>query len=153
MSRADLSQPADGGTDSAITSAFRSTRLHRDLGVTIEPCTDGVILRGQVGEQFARGDGLTTMHGGGVATLLDSALVWAAVVTTKRIWSTVDLRIDYLRPVPLGEVEVRGTVVYAGSTIARCRADLLDGDQRVLACAVATLAAEKVRPPAPSESA
>jgi uncharacterized protein (TIGR00369 family) len=146
---------AEPGTDAAaaITRAFRSTQLHRDLEVGIEPCADGVKLRGRVGERFARGDGLPTMHGGGVAALLDSALVWAVVVTTQRIWTTVDLRIDYLRPVPLGEVEVRGTVVRAGSSIARSRAELLDNTGHLLACAVATLAAEKVQPPKAPETA
>jgi uncharacterized protein (TIGR00369 family) len=67
-------------------------------------------------------------------------------VSTQRIWSTVDLRIDYLRPVRLGDVEVRGTVVHAGSSIARCRAELLDGEGRMVACGVATLAAEKAQP-------
>jgi uncharacterized protein (TIGR00369 family) len=86
--------------------------------------------------------GLETMHGGGVATLLDSATTLAVVAETQRRWATVDLRVDYLRPTRLGAVEVIGVVVHAGSSVARARAELRDSTGRPTAVGLATLVAE-----------
>jgi uncharacterized protein (TIGR00369 family) len=78
------------------------------------------------------------MHGGGVATLLDSALTYAVIAETGRLWATVDLRVDYLRSVPLGDLEVTATVVHLGTTVSRCRAELRDASGRLAAVGIAT---------------
>ena len=126
----------------ALEQGFMATPLHRALGVSIEQCNGGVVFRGTIGNDFARADGLTALHGGAIATLLDSATTFAAIAETGRLWATVDLRVDYLRPARLGEVEVIGTVVRAGSNIARTRAELRDSSGKVAAVAIATLAAD-----------
>ncbi len=141
-----------GETDPAVVAAFQATALHRDLGATIETRENGVLLRARVGDRFARGDGLSVMHGGGIATLLDSATVWAAVTVTQRLWATADLRVDYLRPVRLGEVEVVANLLQVGSTIARSCAELRDSTGRVAATAVATLVADKAKISPPSDA-
>lgn len=126
-----------------LNQAFQSTALHRDLGVELSVNVDGIVLSGSIGPAFARGDGLDSLHGGSVATLLDSALTYAAIAQTRRLWSTVDLRVDYLRPARLGDVEVTATVLHAGASVARCRADMRDASGRLVAVGVATFVGDR----------
>lgn len=83
-----------------------------------------------------------TVHGGILATLLDSA-AGCAVHTTLEAgvgYTTVDLSVTYLRPVtretPL--LHCTGEVVHAGRTIATARAEVRDEDGRLYATATAT---------------
>lgn len=126
-----------------IAALFAMTPLHRRLGVAVSKVEGGVLFSGEVDPEFARADGMPFLHGGAVGTLLDSAATFALVAETGKVWATVDLRVDYLRPVPLGAVEVRGTVVRAGSAIGRAGAELRDAEGNLCATAVATFAAER----------
>jgi uncharacterized protein (TIGR00369 family) len=136
-----------GGTpdDFPLETAFLSTPLHRALGVSISRTAEGILLSGEVDSSFARGDGLNTLHGGAVATLLDAATVWAAVASTSSLWMTLDLRIDYIRPAPIGPLEVVGSVLHRGRTVSRARAELRDGEGRLAAIGLATLIAQQPR--------
>jgi uncharacterized protein (TIGR00369 family) len=146
----DPSQPAHQAAETtdkqklerSLKQAFKLTPLHRDLGVELEMTSGGVTLRGEVGQRFARMDGMDTLHGGAVAALLDSGTTLAAVAHTKQRWATADLRIDYLRPVPLGPIEVSAKVLHAGTRISRAQAELHDKSGRLCAVAIATLLAE-----------
>lgn len=122
---------------------FARTELHRHLGVTIERAPGGVRLAGSVDPVWARLEGAPFLHGGAVATMLDSASTFALIAETGRIWATVDMRVDYLRPASLEGVEVVATVVRAGGTIGRAQAELRDGSGKVCATATATFAAER----------
>ena len=84
-------------------------------------------------------EGTDMLHGGVVAAMLDTAATFALIAATGIDWSTVDLRIDYLRPAPVGPLVVRGTVVHAGRRFARARAELTEPrNGRLLAEAVGT---------------
>lgn len=128
---------------SFLAAAFQRTAIHRALGVRVERSEGGVTLKGTVGSDFARADGLESLHGGAVATLLDSATNFAIMAETKQAWATVDFRVDYIRPTKLGEVEVRASVVQAGSSVGRARAELWDSTGKLTAMAVATLLVDK----------
>jgi uncharacterized protein (TIGR00369 family) len=122
---------------------FSRTPLHRALGVEITRMEGGVVLKGTVGAAFARADGLDSLHGGAIATLLDSATNFAILAETGRPWATLDFRVDYLRPTKLGPIEVRATVVQAGATIGRSRAELRDSTGKLTAVATATMAGDR----------
>ena len=141
------SNSKDPSSDSFWNKTFRRTPLHRALGMNVERIEGGIVFRGVVGSDFVRADGLDTLHGGAIATLLDSATTFAIAAETKQAWATVDLRIDYLRPTKLGEVEVLATVIQAGSTVGRTRAELKDATGRVTAVATATLLVDKSAAP------
>jgi uncharacterized protein (TIGR00369 family) len=126
-----------------LVELFSTTPLHRGLGVAVQALEDGVRLAGEIPDTWARADDMPYLHGGTVATLLDSAATFALIAVTQKLWATVDMRVDYLRPVPLGPVEARGTVVRAGSSIGRARAELRDGGGALCATAVATFAADR----------
>jgi uncharacterized protein (TIGR00369 family) len=83
-----------------------------------------------------------TVHGGIVATLLDSALGCAVQTTLAEGvgYTTVALEVKYLRPVALdaGELRAEATVVHAGRRQATAEARLTDRAGRVLATATTT---------------
>jgi uncharacterized protein (TIGR00369 family) len=83
-----------------------------------------------------------TVHGGIIATLLDSALGCAvqSVLPPDTGYTTLGLEVKYLRAVPLdaGELQATGTVVHAGRRQATADGRLTDRDGRVLATATTT---------------
>jgi uncharacterized protein (TIGR00369 family) len=83
-----------------------------------------------------------TVHGGIIATLLDSALGCAVqtVLPAGAGYTTLGLEVKYLRPVAVdaGELRATGTVVHAGRRQATATAELTDSDGRLLATATTT---------------
>lgn len=137
------SHAQDGQDVSRLDAIFHRTPIHRALGVHLERLENGVALKGAIGTEFARQDGLNFLHGGAVATLLDSATNFAVFSETRQAWATIDLRVDYIRPTALGDIEVRAWVVHAGASVGRARAELRDGSGKLTAVATATLLADK----------
>lgn len=80
------------------------------------------------------------VHGGLASTILDSAM-WLALHSTMPVatfCSTLQLSVNYVRPVPIGEGEVRaeGRAVYHGRRAASATGTLTDANGAV--CAHAT---------------
>ena len=77
-----------------------------------------------------------TVHGGWAAAILDSALALAALSTLEadQGFTTVDIRINYLRPLSIetGEVRAEGRVLQAGRRLAYCEAKLTDRAGKLL---------------------
>ena len=77
-----------------------------------------------------------TVHGGWAATILDSALALATLSTLEadQGFTTVDIRINYLRPLSIetGEVRAEGRVLQGGRRLAYCEAKLTDGAGRII---------------------
>lgn len=132
--------------DDDLAGLFMGIPLHRRLGVTISRSPGGIRLTGLIGEDWARFDGATELHGGVVAALLDSAATFCLLADTGRVWATVDLRIDYLRPAAVGHIEVVAAVVRAGRTVARAHAELRDAGRQLCATTTGTFAAQQAAP-------
>jgi uncharacterized protein (TIGR00369 family) len=77
-----------------------------------------------------------TVHGGWGAAILDSALALSvfSIVEADQGFTTVDIRINYLRPltVETGEVRAEGRVLQAGRRLAYCEAKLVDRDGKLI---------------------
>lgn len=83
-----------------------------------------------------------TVHGGIMATVLDSAMT-AAVLSTLEIGfacATLELKVNFVRPVTgaAGVLRAEGSVIHLGSSIATAEGRLLDGGRRLCAHAVGT---------------
>lgn len=78
-----------------------------------------------------------SVHGGVVATLLDSAAGCAvhSVLPTGVGYTTLDLSVKFLRQLTVETGEVRATawVVHSGRTTALAHAELTDADERLIA--------------------
>ncbi|CAG1008087.1 acyl-CoA thioesterase [Myxococcaceae bacterium] len=131
-------------TGSELGALFASASFHRTLGATISSEREGVEIRAALDSRFESIPG--RLHGGVVASLLDSAGTWALVAKTGEVFTTVDLRVDYLRPTSPGNVVVSGTIVSCGMSVARASASLVDGEGRL--CATATGTFVRVAPEA-----
>jgi len=102
-----------------------AARLHRELEMRVQFAGGGsVVIEAVAGAAHLNAEGSCAVHGGIVATLLDAAATFALIALDGDDWSTVDLRIDYLRPVPAGPLSVSGEVVHAGRRVGRASAAL-----------------------------
>ena len=86
---------------------------------------------------------LGTVHGGVLATLIDTATYWAAFLTLPEDTGlvNVDLKLNYLRPVSGGVLIAEGRCLRAGRTISYAESHVRDGDDRLVAHGTSTLMA------------
>ncbi len=107
---------------------LRLTRLHRD-GIRIE-CTLRSDLRNNAG----------AAHGGVPATMADAAVGIAIQrhFGGKRRITTVELKINYFRPVIEGRIFARSHLLRIGSTLCTGSVDLVDDHSRAIATAIVT---------------
>lgn len=114
--------------------------VHRALHMTIVSTDSGVHLTARTGSDHLGSADSDLVHGGVIATLLDTAATFALIAHTETDWVTVDLRVDYLRPVRVGHTSITGTVRRAGRSLGRAESALSDASGRVCATAVGTFA-------------
>lgn len=110
------------------------------LGARVEDGGDGAAtLVFQVREEHLNPAG--TLHGGVVATLVDTAMGQAVRTTTDdgEVPATSQLTVTYLRPGQPGSLRVRGRVRTRGRHLTVCEADV-EQDGQAVAHAVATFA-------------
>lgn len=113
---------------------------NRPFDMTVTETGSGVRFAARTGPDHLSSPDGDVVHGGIVATLLDTAATFALIAQTGTDWVTVDLRVDYLRPVRVGQTSITGTVLRAGRSLGRAQAALSDGENRVCATAVGTFA-------------
>lgn len=113
--------------------------LHAAIGrFTVRMTGDDVVIAGALDPASENGAGTGVAHGGALATLLDTALTFALIASADRDWTTVDLRVDYLRAVVIGEISVRARVVHAGRRTGRAEGEIVDASGAVCARAIGT---------------
>ena len=80
------------------------------------------------------------VHGGLVATLLDTAMGGAAwtVLDEHEVFLTADLRVEFLRSARPGTLRAEAGVVRRGGRVVFCEAWLFDADDRHLAASRCT---------------
>ncbi len=78
-----------------------------------------------------------SVHGGWTAAVLDTAMALSnlSLLGGDQSFTTLDIRINYLRPITIetGEVMAHGSVIQSGRRIAYCEAKLVDGAGKLLA--------------------
>jgi len=83
-----------------------------------------------------------TVHGGYVATLLDSAMGCAVHTTLPagQGYTTLEFKVNFVRPVldTTGELRAEGVVIHAGKRTATAESRLLDGAGKLYAHATTT---------------
>ncbi|MGX5655342.1 PaaI family thioesterase [Geodermatophilus nigrescens] len=110
------------------------------LGARMREGDDGAaVLDFEVRDEHLNPAG--TLHGGVLATLVDTAMGQAVRTTTGEgeVPATSQLTVTYLRPGKPGPLEVRGRVRTRGEHLTICEADV-EQEGRALAHAVATFA-------------
>lgn len=119
----------------------RPSGLATLLGMETELVEDGrVVFLFEAAEHLANPFG--TVHGGIVATVLDSAMGMAALTMTPdgAATTTATLEVKYLRPIATdaGRLRAEGVVVHAGRRVVTAEGRLAGPDGRLLATATTT---------------
>lgn len=110
------------------------------IGARVTDADDGSArITFEVREEHLNAAG--TLHGGVVATLVDTAMGQAVRTTTEdgEVPATSQLTVTYLRPGKTGALAVTGRVRSRGAHLTVCEADV-EQDGKELAHAVATFA-------------
>ena len=81
-----------------------------------------------------------TLHGGILATLADTAMgmAYAASLEPNETFTTLELKINFLRPVWSGRLRATGHVVQGGRTVGLTECDVVDDKDRLVARASST---------------
>ena len=85
---------------------------------------------------------LGVVHGGNLATLIDSAAFWACYVSMGSDddgLASVDLKLNYLAPARVEGLRSTGTLIKAGKTLSYAEADVRTSDGRLVAHGTSTL--------------
>jgi uncharacterized protein (TIGR00369 family) len=106
------------------------------LGIWITEVSEGrVVFAAEPGEYHY--NPLGTVHGGVMATLLDSALGCAvqSLLPAGTTYTTLELKVNYLRPVTVktGMVYAEGKIIHLGGRIATAEARLTDAEGKLYA--------------------
>jgi uncharacterized protein (TIGR00369 family) len=95
--------------------------FNRLLGVRVTLAEKGhVVLEIPWKDEFVGDPMKPAMHGGVISALADTAgglAVWSAVENPHARVSTIDLRVDYIRPGKLERLAAEGTVVRVGGHV------------------------------------
>jgi uncharacterized protein (TIGR00369 family) len=82
------------------------------------------------------------VHGGNIATLIDTATFWACFLSMDSDddgLASVDLKLNYLAPARMEALRCTGTLIKAGKTLSYAEAEVRAGDGRLLAHGTSTL--------------
>jgi acyl-CoA thioesterase len=120
-------------------AALRGIAFDSLLGMEVSKVhPDGITLSCQVRKRLLNLAG--ALHGGVAASLADAA-VGVAIhhrFGGKRPVSTVELKVNYFRPVLKGTVFARARLLRIGSTLCVGRVDLTDDQRHAVGTAIAT---------------
>jgi uncharacterized protein (TIGR00369 family) len=92
----------------------------------------------QAGPQHANPMG--TLHGGILCDIADAAMgmALASTLSEQESFTTVELKINFFRPVWQSRLRAKGTVVHRGRTVGYMECDITDEKQRLIAKAAST---------------
>ena len=132
-----------GKTVSGITflKALQSGELPQPpfavlLGISITEVSEGRVVFTTEPSEYHYNP-LGTVHGGVMATLLDSALGCAVQSTLPAgtSYTTLELKVNYLRPVTTktGTIYAEGKIIYVGGRIATAEGRLTDAEGKLYA--------------------
>ena len=111
----------------------------KHLGVQVESVGPGsATLLLPIRKEIMRNDGI--VHGGAVASVIDSAFAFAIIplLADNERTVTIDLTIHYLRPLSGGSSKTIARVVRAGRRVITVSAELFDENGKLAATALST---------------
>lgn len=135
-----MTAPALGPEEMArLRRAFDAVPYARLLGIELVSAARGeATLALEAREELMRMGAI--MHGGALASLLDTAAAFAAISLqeTSERTVTIDLNMHFLRPVSAGRVEARARVLREGRRVLIITAEATDPSGKLIAVAATT---------------
>jgi len=119
-----------------ISGEYAQLPIGEHLGFRIAAAEPGMVtLKGLPDERSY--NLLKSVHGGWTAAILDTAMALSnlTLLGNDVTFTTIDIRINYLRPITVqtGEVTATGSVLQSGRKIAYVEAKLVDAGGKLLA--------------------
>ena len=130
-----------------LRQSFHESRFLGLLGAqlaSVAPGVSEVVLDIQPHLTNRRG----TAHGGGLATLIDSALSQAirTMIPPGTGSATVEMKINYMSPGAPGRLTARGRVIHVGGSLATAQAEVSDAENTIVAVGLGTFRLFRNRP-------
>jgi uncharacterized protein (TIGR00369 family) len=122
-----------------IEEALSTVPFAKMLGIKLDSVEPGdATLSLKIRDDFKQNAGV--VHGGVIASLIDSATAFAIVplLNPEERTTTVDLTISYLRPLVAGIMVARAKVLRAGQRLIVVSAELFDDGGNLAATALST---------------
>ena len=122
-----------------IQKAVDSVPFAHLLGIELDDIAEGAATLGlDVRRELMQNHGV--VHGGAIASLIDTAMAFAIIthLAPHEKVTTVDLTINYLRPVAKGRITARARVVRAGRRLFVVSADVFREDGSLATTALST---------------
>ena len=111
----------------------------RLIGIAITDVAEGrVVVELEAGPQHSSPPG--TLHGGVLCDIADAAMGMAifTLLDDDQAFATVELKINFLKPVWTGLLTAVGTVIKQGRTISLCECNVTDEGGSLVAYATCT---------------
>lgn len=124
----------------ALKELVKNAPFPRLIGMRLESIDiDSAQIGLETGEHHFQPFGM--IHGGVLATLVDTATFWAAFLRLPEDAGlvSIDLKLNYLKPATGGRLTAEGRCVRAGRTISYAEAHVYDADRTLLAHGTSTL--------------
>jgi acyl-CoA thioesterase len=122
-----------------IAKALDAVPFAKFLCIQLDSVEPGrAVLSMEIQEQLKRNNGI--VHGGAIASLIDSAMAFAIIplLADNERTTTVDLTIHYLRPLSEGVMKASAHVMRAGRRVVIVSAEVFDHNGELAATAVST---------------
>jgi uncharacterized protein (TIGR00369 family) len=113
----------------------------RHMGMRITDLAWGSATFDMVAAEF-RLQPFGVVHGGNIATLIDTATFWACFLSMDSDddgLASVDLKLNYLAPTRVEALRCTGTLIKAGKTLSYAQAEVRTADDRLIAHGTSTL--------------
>ena len=123
-----------GGETGTWQSNIDISPFQRWLGLKVEEAGEGRLVLGMDWrEELVSNPHTKSMHGGVLASLIDLGGLYSILTTKSVATATVDLRVDYHRPVSGGHIRSVSQVIKLGSKVSSAETQILDADGKLLA--------------------
>jgi len=119
-----------------LPEVLRRSPYHRLLGLEMVRAMPGeVVIRMPFREDLLAGDDEIGqyVHGGAIASLIDTTGDFAVIAAVGYDVPTIDLRVDYLRPAARGALTATGRAIKAGRTLAVADVEVVGEDGKPVA--------------------
>lgn len=120
--------------EETIRKKFESNHFPRLVGIEIDSIEPGrARLSLEVREELLQLQGV--MHGGAIATLIDTAVAFAIIGASEPDdrFTTVEMKVNYLAPIREGRVVADARLIRDGRRIVVADCDLFDSKGRLAA--------------------
>ena len=122
-----------------VHEALKTVPFAKLIGIELEHVEPGMaVMSLEIRDDLKQNHGV--VHGGAIASLIDTATAFAIILLLAgdERATTIDLAVNYLRPLTNGRATATARVLRAGRRVVAVSADVLDDDKNLTATALSS---------------